>query len=225
MTLFESWKINEFWYLVGLITSDGSLSKDGRHIAITSKDSDILQEIVVRLKLKIKVNIKYSGSKSNTEYYVIQIGNTSLYKYLEGIGLTKAKSLTLENLVIPNNYFIDFLRGMIDGDGCIFIWFNPYNHNLQASLRICSASKRFSFWLFEYIKNYFRVPGQIIEYPGKKGKHTIYNLKYGKLAAEEILKQCYYNDALANQRKLNQVKSLLNINSKVRGYRPRWRNW
>lgn len=46
------------WYLVGLITSDGCLSKDGRHIDITSKDYKFLSKIKDFLGLTIKIGTK-----------------------------------------------------------------------------------------------------------------------------------------------------------------------
>ncbi|KKQ97202.1 hypothetical protein A3E15_01705 [Candidatus Woesebacteria bacterium RIFCSPHIGHO2_12_FULL_42_9] len=48
-------------YVVGLITTDGSLSKNGRHIDFTSKDYDLIKTFAKILKLKNKVGSKYRG--------------------------------------------------------------------------------------------------------------------------------------------------------------------
>src|SRR5262249_3326734 len=39
------------------------------------------------------------------------------YEWLRGIGVTSAKSLTLGTLSVPDEYFADFFRRCIDGDG------------------------------------------------------------------------------------------------------------
>ncbi len=48
----------DFAYVIGLITTDGSLSKDGRHLNLTSKDIDQIQTFKRILNLKNKIGIK-----------------------------------------------------------------------------------------------------------------------------------------------------------------------
>ena len=48
-------KPEDLWYTVGLIATDGNLSKDGRHINITSKDDGYLTEVGEALHLKNKI--------------------------------------------------------------------------------------------------------------------------------------------------------------------------
>ncbi len=105
-------------YVIGLIATDGNLSKDGRHIDFTSKDIEQIQNLIKILDLKTKIGIKSSGT-SNRKYYRTQFGNVKFYKFLLYIGLTPAKSKTLGKLKIPDKYFADFLRGHLDGDGSI----------------------------------------------------------------------------------------------------------
>src|SRR3990167_535268 len=52
---------NKLAYAVGLITTDGNLSKDGRHINLTSKDVEQIQNLANILKLKNKVSLKKSS--------------------------------------------------------------------------------------------------------------------------------------------------------------------
>ena len=51
----------------------------------------------------------------------------SLYEWLFEIGLTPAKSLTLRPVSVPDEYFADFFRGCIDGDGTILIYTDRYH--------------------------------------------------------------------------------------------------
>ncbi|MBI3618257.1 MAG: LAGLIDADG family homing endonuclease [Candidatus Omnitrophica bacterium] len=65
------------WYLVGLITADGCLSLDGRHVDITAKDYCFLQGLKEKVGFKNKIGIKNQG-KSNEAYH-IQLSNKNLY--------------------------------------------------------------------------------------------------------------------------------------------------
>jgi len=65
----------DLWYLVGLIASDGSLSKDGRHINITSKDGDFLHQLNRHFNLNLTVGTKKRGGGYEKLYYQLQIMN------------------------------------------------------------------------------------------------------------------------------------------------------
>lgn len=194
--------VHNLWYLVGLITSDGCLCKDGRHIDITSKDCAFLEELTYSLKLNNKVGIKYNFKKQ--KFFRIQISNKNFYDFLLSIGLTQNKSLTLGALKIPDLYFIDFLRGTIDGDGCIRRWIHPSNSSEQWSLRIYSGSKEFIIWLKQKTEALLKIKGKIY-----KEKDTQWILKYGKMAARKISAQCYYKNCLGLNRKIKLATECL----------------
>ncbi len=190
-----NFKDKDLWYLVGLIATDGNLSSDGRHIDITSKNLDFLETIKKMLGLENKVGIKYRGKRIG-EYYRIQIANKNFYEFLLSVGLTPKKSLSLGKLKISIQWFPDFLRGVIDGDGSIRSWVHPSNHSEQWSLRVYSASPAFIQWLQRMIEKIFFVKGQIHD-----NKSRSFVLKYGKLAAKRILDGCYYEGCLSLDRK------------------------
>ncbi|MBU1808695.1 MAG: LAGLIDADG family homing endonuclease [Candidatus Omnitrophica bacterium] len=186
---------SNLWYLVGLITSDGCLSSDGRHIDITSKDYELLEKIKMATGITNKIGSKYGFNKSHA--FHIQIGNKNFYNFLLMVGLTQKKSLTLRSLNVSRKYFVDFLRGMIDGDGCIRRWIHPSNAMEQWNLRIYSGSGIFIKWLRHVMECMLNVKGKIYKETDRK-----WILKYGKMAAKEIAKQCYYDNCLGLSRKI-----------------------
>lgn len=188
-------KGTNLWYLVGLITSDGCLSSDGRHIDITSKDHNFLKHLVERLTITNKIGIKNKGT--NKETYRIQIANRNFYEFLSSIGLMPNKSLVISSIDVPLRYFVDFLRGLIDGDGCVRNWIHPSNKKEQWSLRIYSGSESFIRWLNNTIESLLKVKGRIY-----REKATKWILKYGKMAAREIVKRCYYKGCFGLQKKI-----------------------
>ncbi len=182
---------------MGLITSDGCLSPDGRHIDITSKDRDFLKGLTEKLNITNRVTVKNSGTKKQA--YHIQFANRNFYDFLQSIGLTPRKSLTIDSLDIPGIYFLDFLRGMIDGDGCIRKWTHPTNKREQWSLRVYSGSAPFIRWLADAIEFSLRAKGRIYKNKGRRSRDCV--LKYGKMAAREIVKKCYYDGCVGLERK------------------------
>ena len=53
------WSSN-FAYAIGLLASDGSLSKDRRHISFVSKDKNQILNFLNCLKIKLKISITIS---------------------------------------------------------------------------------------------------------------------------------------------------------------------
>ncbi|MFA5084815.1 MAG: LAGLIDADG family homing endonuclease [Candidatus Omnitrophota bacterium] len=190
---------SNLWYLVGLITTDGCLSSDGRHINITSKDETYLIKLKSELGLNNKIGIK-NRDRANKAYQ-IEFANRNLYDFLLSLGLTPAKSLTQDEVIVPDEFFSDFLRGVIDGDGCIRKWAHPTNKNEQWSLRIYSPSLFFVEWLCKEIECLLKVKGRIHREARKKPLVDMFILKYGKMASRTIFDSCYYKNALAMDRK------------------------
>lgn len=142
-------KACDLWYIVGVIATDGCLSPDGRHI-------DIRRALGVNNKIGIKCGIN--------EYraFRFQIGSRKFYDFLLSIGLCSNKSLILGKLAVPKQFTVDFIRGVIDGDGCIRRWKHPTNFKEQWSLRIYSGAPMFLCWLQSLIETNIGVHGRSI---------------------------------------------------------------
>ncbi len=201
-------KPENLWYVIGLVTSDGNLSKDLRHISITSKDESLLLDVRNALGLTNKITLKTRSYEPEKKYFFLQFGDVKCYRFLESLGLVPNKSLILGKLLVPDVFFHDFLRGVIDGDGCIYSWKHHTNNYTQWSLRIACAAPNFIYWLKYQTEVLFKVQGKL--YKHTNAGNGIYNLKFGKLAAKVILKQCYYEGCLCLDRKLKIATDCLN---------------
>lgn len=207
------------WYIIGYIAADGHLSKDGRHINITSKDEKHLIKIKNVLGLNVKIGKKARGGSKNKIYAYLQFGDVKFYRYLLSIGFVQEKSLKIGKIKVDKNYFNDFLRGVIDGDGSISTWIHKSNLNRQWSLRIVSAAPFFIKWLKKEIEKTFDIKGKIYNYIYKDKKNFIYILKFGKLSTKIILKGVYYNKCLSLNRKNKQSVICLQDENKMINYR------
>ena len=139
-------------YAIGLITTDGSLSKDGRHIDFTSNDIELINNLKYCLKLENKIGKKLSGSTKKYSSFRIQFGDVLFYKWLLNIGLMPNKSKKLRSVKIPDKFFFDFLRGHLDGDGTIKRYNDPvYRNSLRLYISFVSASLSHILWIKQKI--------------------------------------------------------------------------
>jgi hypothetical protein len=183
-----NWSAN-FAYALGLITTDGNLSKDGRHIHFTSKDLELVLLFKKCLGLSNRIGKKARGGSEEKKYFVIQFGDVNFYEFLVSLGLKQAKSKTLGVLDIPKEYFSDFLRGCIDGNGNINTSHHPESTHLQLRVRLCSASPNFLIWIKEQIKECFNIQSGWIQPFAKRG---VSELTFGKRDAILIFRYIYY---------------------------------
>ena len=195
-------------YAVGLITADGSLSKNGRHINFTSKDLSLIKTFQSCLSLDdIKVGKKSRAHDKEKKYYQIQFGDVLFYKWLLEIGLSANKSLTLDKLHIPDEYFFDFLRGEWDGDGTIVCtrdkrWKSSYS----ISLGFASGSQSFLVWLQKQINNRLYTTGHL-----HKGKRVL-QLRYARADSRKIFDAMFYEESLpCLERKFAKAQKIFTI--------------
>ncbi|PIR88684.1 MAG: hypothetical protein COU09_00905 [Candidatus Harrisonbacteria bacterium CG10_big_fil_rev_8_21_14_0_10_44_23] len=188
-------KVSTAWspalaYAIGLIASDGNLSPDGRHINFTSKDIELVKLFKASLNLNNKIGRKSRGADpSNKKYFVVQFGDINFYEFLQTIGLMPAKSKILCNILVPDKYFIDFLRGCIDGDGNIGTFIHPQSKNAQLRIRLFSASPKFLHWIKKKVLNLASINSGWIE---NNAKHRVYILSYAKTDSIILLNLMYY---------------------------------
>ena len=197
-------------YIIGLIATDGCLSKDRRHIDFTSKDIDQIRTFKKCLGIKNKIGYKVSGY-SDKWYPRIQFGDINFYNFLLDIGLTPAKSKTLGSLKIPRKYFFDFLRGCFDGDGSIHAyWDKRWHSSYMYYSSFVSASLDHLEWLEKSIYKLAKTEGFINKSSGKIAR--AYQLKYAKSASKVLFKKMYYSDNLPLlKRKYLKFKKFLDI--------------
>lgn len=201
-------------YAVGLITTDGSLSIDGRHINLTSKDIDQIETFAKILRLKNKIGLKYSSSKKDKQYYQIQFGDIKFYRFLMKIGLTPNKTKTIGSITVPDRYFADFLRGHLDGDGCTYsYWDKRWKNSFMLYTTFVSASSIHLEWIKDRVQNLYKVEGKI-----KFSGRSTYQLVYAKNASIKLIGIMYHKKEIPYlKRKYSKIMKALSIITKQAG--------
>lgn len=190
-------------YIVGLLTTDGNLSKDGRHITMRSSDVQLLETFKKCLSLPCKCKIvqsKNSGFTKNPSYR-IQFTTVQFYRWLLKVGLFPAKTYTIGKLKIQQRYFRDFLRGHLDGDGSIWTYKdywntfkNPKYVYTRLFVRFMSASKIHMDWLRKNIYKLLSIKGHVYERKPWRSDQTtsMHELKFAKKDSIRLLSWIYY---------------------------------
>lgn len=208
-------------YAVGLITTDGSLSKDKRHIIFTSSDIDLLETFKKCLKLSNKISENLPSSISKKQSFRIQFGDVQFYNWLLKIGLFPNKTLRLGKIFIPDKFFPDFLRGHLDGDGSIITYEDYYNTDKNPKYiyqrlmtYLMSASRKHILWLQNNIKRIKNLHGSIQVRRHPLRKNACYVLKFSKKESISLIKWIYYKNGLpCLKRKYKIAEKFLNLSS------------
>lgn len=191
-------------YAIGLITTDGCLSKDGRHIDLTSKDREQLENFNRCLGISTRISVKHSGL--GTPYLRIQLGNVLFYTFLLSLGLMPRKSKVLGALAIPDDYFIDFLRGHFDGDGTFYSYMDPrWKSSFMFYTAFLSASRKHIFWLQSTLHRLLGIKGHMTT----SRRSSVYQLKYAKKESRVVLAAMYKGGGACLERKREKVYNAL----------------
>lgn len=208
-------------YAVGLLVTDGNLSRDGRHITFRSTERSLLNTFKKCLGLKNKI-----GYTDNFQGQRVQFSNVTFYNWLLKIGLFPAKTYTIGKIKIPHKYFRDFLRGHLDGDGSIIVYLDHYNvyrgrtyTNKRIFVKFTSASEAHIKWLLQKINLLADVRGALIyKPPPTRSRVPTWDIKFGKKESIKLLKWIYYKKDIPclKRKKLIAKKAIAEISKERR---------
>ncbi len=169
-------------YLTGLITSDGSLVKNRPRINFTNSEFELIEYVknIVEMEINDQIYKPQKLSKDGSVWWRYSFTSRRYYYFLQEVGLMPNKSLIIGELDIPGEYFWDFLRGVIDGDGQI----REYGSSFRCL--IYSGSKPFLDWIFKKIENDLKINGGWI----RRG-NNVYNLGFPVTDSLKIAKAVY----------------------------------
>lgn len=168
---FEKIDFKDKAYFLGLMMTDGWINKKGIGIALKDTDSYILHKYKEVLKYTGKIG-KYILKNNTTMSYLI-LTSEKIKNDLAIYGVVQAKSHKTYFPEIPEEFHSHFIRGVFDGDGCIYI---PKNKKSGISFSIVG-----NVILLEKIQEILLKIGfnKVILNKGSSKKENIKTLKYG----------------------------------------------
>lgn len=122
---FGQWSA-DMAYVLGFFAADGCMyhsanggySTGGYYTVFNSTDLQLLQTTQSLIGIRNKIEAEKRPAPHKTKYF-IRIVNKQLYVRLSQLGMTPRKSLTLSFPKVPEEFLADFVRGYLDGDGCV----------------------------------------------------------------------------------------------------------
>lgn len=111
------------FYLLGLLFTDGNLNKEENRLTLSLTSKETIEYLYPFFsdinKRKIYHYTPLKGN-SNTSYTILNT-NSSCIRKIKDLGLFPCNSNTKNFPTIEKKYLASFLRGIFDGDGCIYV--------------------------------------------------------------------------------------------------------
>jgi hypothetical protein len=201
------------YYFLGMIASDGWISKDNSRVELTLKESDKDYLDILRKQISDRPLIYKEKQKAyRLTIEDITIKN-ELLKYINCYDKTF-------NLVfptgIPEQYLKDFMRGYFDGDGTIGV---KVSYKKVSGIRKeypgvrmrLLGTKPFLYSFAQTLKRLGLV--NFVREPSKKGKENVFIIEYAFASAERILTWLYKNSNFYLGRKKKVFELIINSDS------------
>lgn len=199
-------KTSEMYWLLGLIASDGCVTNKFNWTISQSKDSGF--QIISYIKSIINHSNKICTLKTiGNLTHRIGVSSEEMVSDLKSYGIVPKKTFSLDLPEFENEeYFKSYLRGYIDGDGCVGIYTNKKN-----STYLC----------INFVGNEKFINSCVDKIPfnfsSKVKKGNVYELRYNGEQAVLFGNWLYSNNKLFKYYKYNNFKSYMAMN-----HEPKW---
>ena len=196
----------EYWYFLGLVSSDGYVSDTTIELCLNKKDEHIL----IKLRDIICPN-KPLYQKKNTHAVKFVICSKKLCKEIKEIlhMTTNKKHSEIQFPDIPPKYLKDYIRGVIDGDGCIDTTKSYRGEKVYVGPRLRILSNRnFLLAMLEKIREQVDNNTKTVN---KKGKENVWCVTFNFKIAKAILEWCYKDCTICLYRKYKKFEEVCNM--------------
>lgn len=204
---FFNYDSEELWYFYGFIASDGYVADDRISLTLNENDVDVLinfRDLICPDRPLVK--------KEKVSALTLNIFDKNICKHIKNIfGMSsnkKSKEIQFPKN-IPENYVKDFIRGVIDGDGCIDTT-KAYQKNkvyVGARLRILGR-ERFLRELNEISKKFVQHNTNSVL---QKGKEDVFCVTYNFSTAVKLLNWIYKDNSISLDRKNKKYLEVINL--------------
>lgn len=200
-SLFDSINSEEDAYWLGMLYADGSVRESRNEIALDIKDKDVIEKFktyVGRDNQVRTVNRKYKDGIYTS--YAYSFSDAKTKQNLIKLGCVPKKTTLAEcpnENQVPTQWFKDFLRGLVDGDG--YFQYDPSQRKYRLMVVGTEA-------LCKGLANRLQIEGQRVF------KQTTSNAWYyeigRKIDVEKILTEMYENATIFLDRKKERYEDI-----------------
>lgn len=192
-------------YILGLWAADGNVSsKESRlDLELNSADIEILENI--REELKSERPIKIYECQSGYTKNKLLFWSSYIKKVFAEYGIVPNKTYSKDfhaPLKLDKKYWIDYIRGFFDGDGCV-------KKNTSLTFELNSINKQFLIDILDFFKEYYNIELAISIAHARPNQKVMYRLYCCGEKAKQVYSILYTPDSLFLQRKFKKWQELL----------------
>lgn len=180
---FSSWS-PEMAYVLGLIATDGCITRTGR-ISLSMNEEGLLEK--VKRVMGSEHNI--TPSKHQKGLYYFHFAREKLVEDLSRLGILPRKSLNIKFPDVPADYITHFIRGIFDGDGSVML--SKQRKVLLLITKFYSGSWDFIVRLESSLQGLGLPKRRIYQQKTKNGAY--YSIVYGHEDSRALFKILYKN--------------------------------
>lgn len=199
---------NEFKaYFLGLIYSDGCISRTSLRLSLQEEDGYILDKFLKVIESESKLYDVIPKKESHKNQKLVSISNIKLVNDLFKLGVTKKKSLTIKfpnDEQVPEEFLNHFIRGIFDGDGSVFKYERLINGKkyIESGVSIISSNN--------FIKGLSNTLNFGNTYITNNGKNSYLSFKK-KIDLIKIFNYLYKDSTIHLTRKYSKFLEILDI--------------
>ena len=197
---FDSMDNEEQFYWLGFMYADGCISKTGNRIEVHLSLSDISHLEKFRKFLNHTTTIRTGTDKRGIQFCHLAVRNKHMWNTLNNLGCVPCKTLILEfpNISIFKNNFnfvTAFIRGYVDGDGCLTIYPISNSNSYRTVLKLKGQLN-----FLEKVNSIFKNKGHI----RKCGDDNVYDLQFSDVMSRVVARVLYSKATIYLDRKYNK---------------------
>ena len=194
----------ELYYFLGFVAADGYVGNEDLEIVVNQKDRVLLERF-----RDLIVPDKPLYYKEKTNAYVLKMScRNRIQKFKDFYGMQTNKKCYEVQFPqnIPQEHYKDFIRGYIDGDGCIDTTKGYRKDKVYVGPRLrILGNHDFLRDMNEKTKEFVKHNTNAIS---KKGHENIYCVTYNFSTARNLLRWLYDDNTICLSRKQDRVLKL-----------------
>lgn len=196
INFFKKIDTEEKAYFLGIMFSDGSISQNQFYLKL--KDEDV----VTKFKKALKCDYPIKHNETPYYNYIIEISSKEMCNDLINLGCTINKTKTIQFPNIDECFYRHFIRGFMDGDGCIRV-----GRSLgQCTFDIACASYTFIIQMKKILTPYTTHIGI-----SKEKTYNVWHLRCGGKQVKQLLDWIYTDATVYMERKYFKYKLLSSL--------------
>lgn len=193
-------------YLVGLLMTDGYIYEHGVGIDLIDEDCIDFISKQVRADHKVYETAQREDGYHRQDRHRVLINNKELITQLARFGIVKNKTYTLQppQLFEEEYQYLPYLiRGIIDGDGCVY----ENSNNGKINIYIITASLDFANWLVKVLKERLFLQGVSlnVKKPAREGEAVLYKVEIFRERDIKKIMALVYDEPFGMNRKFAKI--------------------